>query len=73
MKEPTEFQSAMSLLRQDMKDMQEQCREDVVEHVDHILSRVRTRVWELSDGEESAAAAVMVANAIDDVLSNKDR
>ena len=60
-------------LTPEMEYLRELMREDVVEHVDHILSRVRTRVWEMSDGEEFAAAAVMVANAIDDVLTNKDR
>ena len=60
-------------LTPEMKYLRDYLREDIVEHVDHILSRVRTRVWELSDGEESAAAAVMVANAIDDVLTNRDR
>ena len=63
----------MTPIDQLREELKEQWREEIVEHVDHILSRVRTRVWELSDGEESAAAAVMVANAIDDVLSNKDR
>ena len=48
----------------------EAVHEDIVEYIDHILSRVRTRVWELAESNDDAA--VLVANAIDDVLTNKD-
>ena len=45
-------------------------REDVVEHVDHILDRVKARVWVLGG---NLGPNALVANAIDDVLNNRDR
>ena len=68
MEERTPLQIAMNQLHDALR---EEWQEEIVEHVDHILSRVRTRVWELTEASDDAA--VLVANAIDDVLSNKDR
>ena len=67
MEELTPLQIAMNQLHDALR---EEWREEIVEHVDHILNRVKARVWELGG---NLGAPALVGNAIDDVLNNRDQ
>ena len=51
------------------EELKEQWREEIVEHVEHILTRVVKRIYT----SHGSGSALLVAQAIADVLAHEDR